>query len=172
MEDRTINDSVEEFCNSSGKLKGKNIILRNIFERLTGVTIYKGNKENRNCYILYKNTELEMKGNYTILGINFKGKRITKKNGLNNLVLNSKCKSFENLLNLAVEKSLRNPKVKKRYEAKLNKVKRSRMERHKYENGLPCNGVGIDFNGVFICSECNLLTRYFVPDLYGPYLAE
>ena len=77
MENKTISNSVKDFYNSSGKLKGKNIILRNILERMTGVIIYKNMKGSKSCPTLYKNTELEIGNNHKILGINFKGKRIT-----------------------------------------------------------------------------------------------
>ena len=86
MENKTMSNSVKEFRNSSGKLKGRNVILRNIFERLTGVIIYKNMKGSKCCPILYKNTELEIGDNYKILGINFKGKRVTDRYGFNELI--------------------------------------------------------------------------------------
>ena len=47
-------------------------------------------KGSKSCPILYKNTELEIGDNHKILGINFKGKKITDKYGFNKLVLTLK----------------------------------------------------------------------------------
>ena len=86
--------------------------------------------------------------------------------------LNSKSISFENLLMLAAEESLENPRLKQRYEEWYKEQNDRRkaelkMGKHKGSDGLPCDGVGIDFNGMFICSKCNLQTHYFASDLYG-----
>ena len=72
---KTISNSDKDFYNPSGKFERKTVILRNIFKKMTGVKIFRNTKIS---LILYKNTELEMEGNYKILGINFKGNRITE----------------------------------------------------------------------------------------------
>ena len=82
------------------------------------------------------------------------------KYGFNELILNSKSISFENLLTLAAEESLENPRLRHRYEErykepKMEKHKEPKMEKHKGVDGLFCKGVGIDFNGMFICAKCN-----------------
>ena len=135
---KTISNLDKDFHNPSGKFKGKTVILRNIFKKMTGVKIFKNTKIS---LILYKNTELEMEGNYKILGINFKGNRITESLSEGVFTLNS----FKNLLRLAAEESLMNPRLSR----KGNNVRyeEPKMKGHKGMNGLPCNGIGINFNG-------------------------
>ena len=127
-----------------------------------GVKVYKNTK---NGLILYKNTKLEMEGNYNILGIKYNGKRITKMDSKNGFTFNLKGDSdFENSLKLVAKESLMNSKLKWK-----NRVeyKEPKMGKHKDFISLPCNGIGINFNGKFICSKCNLQTYYYASDVYG-----
>ena len=159
---KTINNSDKDFYNPSGKFKGKTIISRNIFKKMTGVKIFKNTKTG---FILYKNTELEMEGNYKILDINFKGNRITKSLSESVFTSNFKSISFENLLRLAAEESLTNPRLSRK--GNNMKYEEPKMKEHNGMNGLPCNGIGINFNEKLICSKCNLQTPYYGSDVYG-----
>ena len=90
---RIINPNIHnlgiKFCNPFGKLKRNTSILRSIFEWMTGgEKVYKNTKTG---LILYNNTELETAGtgrNFRVLGINFRGKRITEPDNENDLNLN------------------------------------------------------------------------------------
>ena len=99
-----ICNSQIKFRNPSGKLKRNTEILRSIFEWMTGIKVYKNTKSG---LILYKNTESEMEGNFKILGIKFKGKRVTETNDGNNFTFNfEEYSDFVSTLKLAAKESL------------------------------------------------------------------
>ena len=97
--------------NPSGKIKGKIAILRSIFKQIVGVNIFRKNDNKSFDYILYKDTELEMKDNKVVC-VNYKGKGVAKTVNESLIFKWKKNKEFKKLWKLAARKSLINSKMK------------------------------------------------------------